>query len=387
MDLQRGLARTLTTLPVSTKKIGRALWLASVAVPTAALTVIGFLALLVFSIGAKTTLPFGGYLFNCVLAAPTLGAMFGAMTFSTTAIPETFTDRIRATFSNIFMMLPIFGIIFSDKKTMNPTVMILIFTGLTSLTIIGWFRAEDLVLNRAGFRPVARHPRIRPAQYETPKSFGGIPFLITKTVSQVIFMYVWIAAVMLVMPMFITGHRTFQESIKLNANGYNLVIFSAWAVGIFQVMHMLIQLRLLRTLPISTTKLAALLVFLPITSLTLLALILGTLFSPFIGEPKALEVAATFLTPMTIVAIGIPLVFWLGLERHTMILIGVVFFLSATLPIWFGLDKIPLPVRFAVTAIFVATSFFVTKHLLPRSNKAYRNQLANLGGTWGTIGR
>ncbi len=383
MDLRLGLARALTALPVTTKQIGRALWLASVAIPALGLTVIGFLALLVFSIGANKAMPFGNYLIACVLAAPTLGAMFGATTFTVTAIPETLLDRIRAMFSNVFMMLPIFGLIFFDRKNPNMTEAGLIFAALTILTIIGWFRAEQLVLNRAGFRPASRHPKKQTAQYKTPTGFGGIPFLITKTTGQVLLMYLFMAAFMLAIPMLMEGHRTFQDSIRINAGGYNLVIFSAWAVGIFQVFHMLIQLRLLRTLPISTTKLAALLVFLPIASLVLLSIILGAFFFPFIGQPKALEVAATFLTPMTIVSIGIPLVFWLGLERNTMVLIGFVFFLSVTLPIWFGLDKVPLSLRFAGTAFLIGASFFVTKYLLARSSKAYRVLPNPIGNIWG----
>jgi hypothetical protein len=386
LDLQRGLARALTTLPVTTRRIGRALWLASVAIPAAALTIIGFFALLVFSIGANKALPFGSYLVTCLFAAPTLGAMFGAMTFTTTTIPETFIDRIRTMFSNGFVMLPIFGFLFFDRKNPNFTEAILLFLALTILSVIGWIRAEQLVLNRAGFRPASRQPRKQTAQYKTPTSFGGIPFLIAKTTGQVVLMYLFMAAIMLVIPMFMEGHRTFQDSIRINAGGYNLVIFSAWAVGIFQVFHMLIQLRLLRTLPISTTQLASLLVFLPIASLVLLSIILGTFFFPFIGQPKALEVAATFVTPMTIVSIGIPLVFWLGLERNTMVLIGFVFFLSVTLPIWFGLDKVPLSIRCAVTAFLIGASFFVTKYLLARSSKAYRIQLSNLGA-WGMGGR
>ena len=35
MDLQRGLARVMTTLPVTTKQVGRAWWMASVAIPAA----------------------------------------------------------------------------------------------------------------------------------------------------------------------------------------------------------------------------------------------------------------------------------------------------------------------------------------------------------------
>jgi hypothetical protein len=383
MDLRLGLARALTALPVTTKQIGRSLWLASVAIPAAALTVIGFFALLVFSIGANRAMPFGSYLLSCVIAAPTLGAMFGATTFTTTGIPETFLDRIRAMFSNVFMMLPIFGLLFFDKKNPNMTEAILIFAALTILTIIGWFHAEQLVVNRAGFRPASSHPRKQTAQYKTPTDFGGISFLIIKTTSQVLLMYLFLAAVMLAIPMLMTGHHTLEESVKINASGYNLVIFSAWAVGLFQIFPMFIQLRLLRTLPISTIKLAASLVFLPIISLALLGIIIGFFFFPFVGQMKAMEVATTFLIPMTMVSVGIPLVAWLGLERNTLALIGLGFFIGiAVVPLWFSMDKIPFMFRYTAVALLILVSFFSTKSSLARSSKAYRINLANLGA-WG----
>jgi hypothetical protein len=289
-------------------------------------------------------------------------------------------------FSNVFLMLPIFGLLFFDKKNPNLTVAGLIFAALTILTVIGWFRAEQLVLNRAGFRLVSRHPRKQTGQRKIPDGFGGIPFLIAKSTGQVLLMYLLITTLMLSISMFLSGHHSLQKAVEINAGGYNLVLFSAWAVGIFQVFHMLIQLRLLRTLPISTTKLAALLVFLPMASFALSSIILGTFFFPFLGQAKAFEVAAIFLNPMIIVSIAIPLVLWSGLERNILDLVGFVFFLSMTLPIFFGLDKVPLLFRCAVTIIIVSASFIATKYLLPRTSKAYRLQLSNLGA-WGMGGR
>jgi hypothetical protein len=386
MDLQRGLARVLTTLPVTTKQIGRALWLASVAIPAAGLTVIGLLALFVFSIGANQAMPFGSYLAACIFAAPTLGAMFGAMTFTRTAIPDTFIDRIGNLFSNVFMMLPIFGLIFFDKRNPNLTLAIMIFAALAILTIVGWFRAGQLVLNRAGFRIASRHPIEPRGQPKIRTGFGGIPFLITKTTSQVFFMYLVIVAVMLGVTLLLDRHRTLQKVVEINASGYNLVIFSAWAVGIFQVFHMFIQLRLLRTLPLSAARLAALLILLPMASFTLMSFILGAGLYPFIGQAEALRVAAIFLIPMTITALAIPLVLWAGYERNSLALIGFVFFLSLTLPIVFGLDKVPLSCRCAVALILVSVSFIATTYLLPRGSKAYRIQFSNLG-VWGMGGR
>ena len=234
MDLQRGLARVLSTLPVTTKQIGRALWLASIAIAALGLTVIGFLSLLVFSIGTTKAMPFGSYLVACAIAAPTFGAMFGAMTFMRTATPDTFIDRIGNVFSNIFLMLPIFGLLFFDKTNPNLTVMGLIFAALTTLTVVGWFRAGQLVSNRAGFRIVTRHSKKQTWQYKSRTGFGGIPFLITKTTGQVFLMYLIIVVVMLGVSMLFDRHRSLQKAVENTAGGYNLVLLSAWLLASFR---------------------------------------------------------------------------------------------------------------------------------------------------------
>jgi hypothetical protein len=175
-------------------------------------------------------------------------------------------------------------------------------------------------------------------------------------------------------------------AVKINANRYNLVVFSAWAVGLFQVFQMLVQLRLLRTLPISTTQLAAVLVFSPIASLALLSIIIDVFIFPFMGQTKALEVAAILLIPMAIASASIPLALWLGFERDTMVLIGLLFFISIILPTFLRWDKVPLLIRYTATINLVVVSFFATKYLLARSSKAYRVQLSTLG-VWGMGGR
>ena len=382
MDLQRGLARVLTNLPLKTKQIGRAVWLASVAIPAAGFMIIGFLSLLTYSIGTTKAMPFGSYWVACIFAAPTLGATFGAMTLMKTAIPNTFIDRIGAVFSNILQMLPFLGLFFFVTRDTNLTAVGLVFTTLTILTVIGWFRAEQLILNRASFRPASGYPSKQTGQYKTPSGSGGIPFLITKTTSQVFFMYLIIVVVMLGLTLLFDKHRSMQKAVENTAGGYNLVMFSVWAVGISQVLHIFLQLRVLRTLPLSTTRLAALLVFLPIASFALMSLILGAFLYSFIGQAEALKVAAIFLIPMAIAALAIPLVLWSGFARNSVAFIGAVFFLSLTLPIFLGLDSVPLSLRCVVTIILVIASFIATKFLLPRSSKAYRIQLTNLGA-WG----
>jgi hypothetical protein len=179
-DIQRGLPRVLTSLPVTPKQIGRAWWLASVALPAMALGVIGLFALLSFSGGTNTMFLLENYLKSWVLAALYLGAMFGALTFTTTTIPNTFIDRIHVGFPNSLFVFTIMGIIFLQLGTLTQTQTTLIFAAYLILSVVGWFRTERMVLQRAGFRPVAKSSNKKPTQHKIPQGFGGLPYLAQK---------------------------------------------------------------------------------------------------------------------------------------------------------------------------------------------------------------
>ena len=112
LDIQRGLARVLTSMPVTTRQIGRAWWMASVALPAMALGVIGLFALLLFASRTNAMISLENYLMGWILATLYLGAIFGALTFMTTTIPDTFADRIRTVLPNSLFALTIFGFMF-----------------------------------------------------------------------------------------------------------------------------------------------------------------------------------------------------------------------------------------------------------------------------------
>ena len=113
-DFQRGLPRVLTSMPVTPKQIGRAWWLASVALPAMALGIIGLLALLIFPGGKNSMILLDNYLTGWILIALYLGAIFGAQTFMATTIPDTFMDRIRTRLPNLLFPLAIMGLFLSQ---------------------------------------------------------------------------------------------------------------------------------------------------------------------------------------------------------------------------------------------------------------------------------
>ena len=176
-DLQRGGVRTLAILPLTAKQIGRALWLASVLLPALALLVIGFLTFSIFPPATNRTISLEGCLINWIISAFYLGAIFGARILMTTKMPATFIDRIRTMLPNLLFAFALFGLLFMQMQTLTKTKTTLIFTVYLILSVAGWFRAERIVLQRAGIRFAAQSSSKKIAQYKVPQGYGGLPYL------------------------------------------------------------------------------------------------------------------------------------------------------------------------------------------------------------------
>ena len=95
MDTRLGYTLVLNTLPMTAKKIGRALWLTSVALPAIAFMLLGTLALLIFSNHAM--IQWTAHLTSWLFLALALGAAFGGQTFANGTLPLNFIGRLRIT--------------------------------------------------------------------------------------------------------------------------------------------------------------------------------------------------------------------------------------------------------------------------------------------------
>ncbi|MEI9960848.1 MAG: hypothetical protein WDM76_06855 [Limisphaerales bacterium] len=310
-DLQRGAVRTLTILPLTMKQIGRALWLASVLLPGLALLIIGILAFFIFSSATNKTSSFENYFTNWILSTLYLGAIFGARTLMTTGMSDTFVDRIRTLLPNLLFAFALFGLFFLQMQTLIVTKATMIFIAYLILFIVGWFRAETLVVNRAGFHLAAQPSKKQPVQYKISKGFNGIPFLMITTLTRTLLLWLAIIAFMALFAMLQGQAASLEEFLNhltpMTTNGF---IF--WWIIAFQTFPILMHLRFLRTLPLSTTKLAIVLIGLPMLSMLILAIIFISLTIPIASVSKSFETAGNFLMPMAFIAWCIPLAVWQG---------------------------------------------------------------------------
>jgi hypothetical protein len=377
-DFQRGLPRVLTSLPVTTKQIGRAWWLASVAFPAIVLGIVGLLAVLIFSGGANIPILLENYLTGWSLAAFYLGATFGALTFMKITIPDTFTDRIRNFLSNSLFGLTIFGFLFIQLENPTITTTAQIFAAYAILSILGWFRAEKMVLQRAGFRLVAKSSAKKTAQHKIPKGFGGLPYLVQRIFVQSTLIGLALMTFMtLFMAFLFQGQNRVQAVVSMIQGGSTPYVFF---ILIFSIVPIAFQLRFLRTLPVSSSALATTLVSLPVFSIAAVGVIVATTGGLLLGETIILPTANNFLILGAKAAIIVPLVVWRGLDVVTYIFIFLMIIsdsfikLGTTILFHLGSNTPANPwwTSFIIFLLFIAISVALTQRLLIKSSSSYR---------------
>jgi len=382
-DIQRGLPRVLISLPLKAKQIGRAWWLASVAFPAIALGVVSVLAILFFSTGTNIIALLQSYFMNWLLTALYLGAAFGALTFMTLKWPDTSVGRARTFLINSLFGLTLFGFIFVQLGFLTPTKTTLIFAAYAVLFVLGWFRAERMVLQRASFRPAAQSSRGKPTQHKISQGFGGLPFLARRVFNQTTLfsfaLFIWMTfATSFIFRNHTSHNQNLAQTIISMVNGGSIPY--VFFVLVFSITPSVFQLRFLRTLPISSSNLAATFVFLPVISIATVGLIVAALASFIAGETLFLLILNSFLLLGAKAAIIVSLIVWRGLDALAYILIFLLVlsdsFISLGMTIIFHLGSNnparPWWVNITIFLLCLAASFALTKRLLTKSSSAYR---------------
>jgi hypothetical protein len=385
-DLQRGHARAVLAMPVTAKQIARSWWWASVGIPAAAIAIVTMLVFTIYSgcSGNWSSLP------DCIIFCVTNFLMLGFMFFALTGLPAqrsggNWIEHIRGIIFGGLWGLSVGGWWFFQKLNLQTTTGAVLLSIATILTIVGWFRAETLVRERGGFRMGVAAGAKKPGQYKAPAGFGGLPFLWQRLFIRLGYMGLAIVAWLLVMQLMMHG------SLKLSPKQFfdnTLPAFSSFGYFIIYMCLLLptiMQLRLLRTLPISASKLAATLVLMPAAPI----FIIGLAWAAFSGSASESEtdflIPSSFLTCAALTAIGAPIFVWRGLKLETYLLLMLLVMASTLGPMFFHPAKIPPAVAALVSLGVIAIAFEITRRLLQSSSNPYRNHAAMMnawGGGW-----
>jgi hypothetical protein len=399
-DFKRGALRPVAVLPLTARRIGRTWWLATVPLPAIGLTALLFL-------GAATLCHFHP---NRALPTKTLAiASLFTLVWLGTGFPMTFSAT-RGFGRNLWAMnfnflvsvlsvLVVFGsMLFGQGAAKSPVKCALLLGVGSFLTVVGWADAERFDLSRAvqfwcrgSLEPgklsraaagLARlEPKFSQRQHLAPSGYGGLPFLISTSFVRM-FLYLAVMTALTALLSYWTGQAIPRRiAIVTFAGVWSLM--SCGFIIVFQLLPLVRQLRWLRTLPISATRLSVVLIV--ITILPLIAV--GTVAVGVAGFAFGTPAAVTFLNSYTFAlapaSLCVFLVVWLGEGRlaYTLLIITLFGVQQVQLRIQLSLHLLELPFSLAgpIAATSVLLSLLLTACALRYSRHVYRARAVPFG--------
>jgi hypothetical protein len=162
-----------------------------------------------------------------------------------------------------------------------------------------------------------------------------------------------------------------------------------WLIIFSRFMPLLQQLRFLRTLPVSATRLALVMfatVLLPLIAMGALA---ASVAGMFLGPSEAFTVLNSFTLVLAQAALCVSFAVWRGdrMEVYAFLLLTMVGFLLGPmyLQMFFHYPEHPFNLTGLVVGICLLSAFLLTRRVILHSSRAYRVQ-PNAGGNlpWGS---
>lgn len=387
-DLQLGLGRTVLTLPLTPKQIGRGWWLATVALPGLAIGALLFAGAGLYCLfHASAELPANAVLTLWGLSIVCLGICFFAVFNLRPALDVNWWARIRnMTLSGLWGLLLGGGMLMFQSWKNHPAIIIGFVVVGVPVTALGWLKADTLLLFRTCHRPGAGAPSLRRDRRYAPTGLGGIPLLVGTVFIRSVLMGLAMVVIFLVM-MLVQGQtlaaRELAQRLVEMSNA-----FPVWVVVLVQLLPVMLQLRFLQTLPLSANSLALLILILPLAPLLALGLVLAGGAGMFLGLAKGLVVLKAFSFALLPAALCICFGVWYGAGRSSYILAVLVMAGAQTLPLLLHLDQAPLLYIVPGVTGCIVLAFGVVRYGLLHRSKAYRvpTNLTAMGSGWGWSG-
>jgi hypothetical protein len=379
LDLQRGHNRPIAAMPVTARQVARAWWWAAVGLPALAMAVLTGVVFSGISWWRHDWSGFAQGAVFCLSNFLTTGAGFYALT----GLPRSCADystwamRIRGNFFGALFGLSFAGwLLFQDVNLTGIAGLGLLFAG-SALTLMGWLNAEKLVYRHVLLPAGQTVPRNK-GTARGAESYGGLGFLAQSLFIQTVWMGVMmIVAFAVVLPLI---NRFLQKTDSIDHMLEAFPIFYVLILWImtFQIANFTMHIRYLRTMPVSTAKLAGVLVF--TVAAAMLAVNYGACLLLSAVFQKALPVIAqNSLLHIAMVTTAVPLFVWQPFAVRTFAIMVAMMFGSAAAAMFLQ-GRIPLAVNLVGAPVILLGVYLVTKRLLEHNSHAYRPRAFQFGG-------
>jgi hypothetical protein len=399
MDLQRGYPRVALTLPYTARQIGRTWWWISVGFAAILMIAFSFAGMTVHVLSSGKEFPFAKW-FEYVTANMLLyGALFwffsGVFSGRNLSLPSIgWKGKIQRFFVYIFSLAIIAGctvLLFNMQE--SPVFMLGFYVSALAMTIVGWLRAESMIADYGEHRNVSQQPKNSRGQFKAPDGFGGTPFIFWTAFSGVwtLGIYFFVIIVILNLCDLVKTHQFdwhhLTKCMDIRGSFFPFVFFFIFMSSAFSlsVNH---TLRFLRTMPVSSAKLAATVMAVQILPMLSLCLAFTALLWTETGAAEYISFFKIELFAIAPVSVFIAVSIWNTQANFTKTVLLVIAILVPITPVLYQLtclDGRGLPFWFVIpfSGAMAGVSFWSTCQIIAKSSSAYRPRQNQLGNRWG----
>ena len=386
LDLQQGMLRVTSLLPIGVRQLGRTWWWAGVGVPSALISVLlligGVIPTVLFP---SVSVRWDALLLGAVSIWLWLGSAFTVLFSLRKDASQGWSARVKTAGGGLVWGLMVGGGFLLTRwigEHVGVQLSLLLIGAV--LTALGWARAEDLVLARAA-SPASTSSTPASAGRSAPepeKGGGGLRYLMTRT-----FVPATLSGVSLLfftpLILVVANGKSWDDALKA---GVDSSLMPFWFVFIFALLPVLTQLKFLRTLPLSADRLALSLLLMLVLPCLALGAIKALCVQAIIGPGAVGEMAPRHIVALCPLSLILPVALWRGLGRGTYsVLLGFVIFaqtIPSILSVVYGKHAGPGPLLVVGALLTLPAAFFLARLALERGGKGYRANTLFLTRAW-----
>ena len=398
-DFKRGALRAVAALPLTSRQFGRGWWLATVPLPAIGLAAMLFLGAGAFcQVHPNRALPTASLTLGSLFTLVWLGNGFPMIFAATRRLAGSVWQMTCTFFLSALSILMLFGsMLWAQGASSSPSKCALLLGIGGFLTLVGWVEAERFDLGQAvqyfrgrpeppalwrnRFRSTPLEAKITASQLPVEPGYGGVPFLLLSRVPRMFGLLAAMSALTALLWAWRGSAIPEQTAVVIFAGSSSMMSWGFMLV--FQLLPVLRQLRLLRTMPISVMRLSGTLMALMLVPLIALGAVSAAVAAVALGTPAALTFLSDYTFALAPAALCVFLAVWLGEGKLAYAVLLVVFFGSQQVQLrlqsFLHIPELPLGLVSAIAAICILLALLLTSRALRHSGHAYHGRTTSPG--------